>query len=104
MDIRKLTKRQNEIVNLIKNGYCLPREIAHELKANKTNVSTALKHLLDNGFVVRKRFYGTYVYAISHSALTEQIKQKEIAYSKQMKMEREMFNRRRLMNKKFGYL
>jgi predicted transcriptional regulator len=99
-----LTNRQQEILKLIRNGICMPREIAHELKANKTNVSTTLKYLLDNGIVVRSKFYGTYIYATSTNALHEVIGQKEKTYSKQMKLERELFSRRKLLNQKFGYL
>lgn len=97
MEQTALTNRQKQIVTLIKKGHCLPREIAYELKANKTNVSTALKFLLDNGFVVREKFYGTYVYALTTCELTELVKQKEKLYAKQMSFERDLFSKRRLI-------
>lgn len=86
-----MTPRQQEILDLIEAGYCLPREIAQELKANKSNISTVLKFLLDNGHVVREKFYGTYVYALDLESLEILIKSKEICYAKQMRLERKVF-------------
>lgn len=94
MNQTSMTPRQQEILNLIESGYCLPREIAQELKANKSNISTVLKFLLDNGHVVREKFYGTYVYALNMESLEILIKTKENRYAKQMKLEKRIFCRR----------
>lgn len=94
MEQEILTNRQKEIMDLIKRGYCLPREIAFQLKANKTNVSTTLKLLFDHGFIVRAKFYGTYIYASSRKHLDEYITIKELSYSKQMLFEKKYFNQR----------
>lgn len=98
----KLTNRQEQILNLIKKGHCLPREIAFELKANKTNISTALKYLLDNELVVREKFYSTYIYALNDKMLNDLVLEKEKVYSKQMKFERDLFNRRKFLAEKLG--
>jgi len=95
MEDTTLTNRHKQILSLIKRGFCLPRELAHELKANKTNVSTALKYLLDNGYVVREKFYGTYVYALTPGMLADIIKQKSRVYDKQMRLEKNLFNCKR---------
>lgn len=88
-----LSKRYKDILTLIKTGNCLPREIAHALKANKTNVSTALKYLLDNGYIVRAKFFSTYIYAVDDSMLQKYIKIKNKVYARQMILEKETFNR-----------
>ena len=95
MELKTITDRQKEILDLIKQGHCLPREIAFQLKANKSNISTALKALLDQDLVVREKFFGTYVYALSPASLELRKKQKERDYARQMKLERTVFCRRR---------
>ncbi len=95
MEVKTITDRQKEILDLIKQGHCLPREIAFQLKANKSNISTALKILLDHQLVVRDKFFGTYVYALCPSSLQLRKKQKERDYTKQMKLERTVFCRRK---------
>lgn len=94
MEYLNLTNREKEILDLIKLGYCLPREIAHELKANKSNISTVLKTLLDNGLVVREKLFGTYVYALNKEMLIELLNKKATKYTKQMSLERRMFCKR----------
>ncbi|MEW5821655.1 MAG: helix-turn-helix domain-containing protein [Cyanobacteriota bacterium] len=95
MSCSTITDRHKEILDLINDGFCLPREIAFELKANKSNISTALKHLLDQGMVVREKFYSTYIYALSKEELRKVVSDKSKTYSKQMKQERTIFCRRR---------
>lgn len=97
-----ITERQKEILDLINQGHCMPREIAFQLKANKSNVSTALKYLLDNGHVVREKFYSTYIYALSHEMLIELVNHKHRAYEKQMKLERKIFCRRTVPNSNYS--
>lgn len=94
MNTVKLTNREQQILDLIKLGYCLPREIAHELKANKSNVSTVLKTLLDQGLVVREKLFGTYVYALNNDMLNDLLSKKASKYQKQMSLERRMFCKR----------
>lgn len=94
MNHSSMTPRQQEILKLIESGFCLPREIAQELKANKSNISTVLKFLLDNGYVVREKFYGTYIYALDLESLKQFFITKEQRYAKQMILEKKIFCRR----------